>query len=191
MTFGQFRFLVRSDLHCYTGRTSASILVRQFLATPGFRYTLLLRLSAWLAHTPGRYGLRQLVTFWMSRQGVRHGISIPYDTRIGPGFYIGHSGGIVVNERTVIGKNCNISHGVTLGQVNRGERIGCPEIGDHVYIGPGAKLFGRIRIGNHAAVGANAVVNRDVPDSGVAVGVPAKVVSDKGSAGYINRTDYE
>ena len=63
-------------------------------------------------------------------------------------------------------------------------------IGDNVYIGPGVKIFGNIRIGNNAAIGANGVVNKDVPDNGVVVGVPGKVVSLKGSSGYINRTNY-
>ena len=74
---------------------------------------------------------------------------------------------------------------------NRGPKEGCPTIGDNVYIGPGAKLFGRISIGDNAAIGANAVVTGDMPDSAVAVGVPAKAVSSSGSSGYVNNTDYD
>jgi serine O-acetyltransferase len=125
------------------------------------------------------------------RYTYKFGISIPFETNIGAGFYIGHFGGIVVNEACVIGKNCNISHGVTLGAVNRGERQGCPTIGDNVYIGPGAKIVGNIRVGSHAAIGANCVVTKDVPDHGVVVGIPGRVISQDGSVGYVNRTDYE
>ncbi|MGE5865508.1 MAG: serine O-acetyltransferase, partial [Rhizobacter sp.] len=107
------------------------------------------------------------------------------------GFYIGHFGGIVVNGESVIGKNCNISQGVTLGQANRGRNKGCPIVGDNVYIGPGAKLVGAVRIGDNVAIGANAVVTRDVPDNAVVVGIPARVISHEGSAGYVNNTDYE
>jgi len=110
-------------------------------------------------------------------------------TQIGPGLYIGHQGGIVINEQVVIGKNCNLSQQVTIGVSRRGERAGVPTIGDNVYLGPGAKIFGKIQVGNNAAIGANCVVTRDVPDNGVAVGIPAKVISYEGSTGYINNTN--
>ena len=77
-----------------------------------------------------------------------------------------------------------------MGVANRGERKGYPTIGDNVYIGPGAKLVGKIIVGNNAAIGANCVVTKDVPENGVVVGVPGKVISMNGSVGYINRTDY-
>ena len=122
--------------------------------------------------------------------GFRFGISIPPNTSIGAGFYIGHFGGIVVHHDVQIGVNCNLSQGVTLGLSSRGDRFGCPTVGDDVYIGPGAKIFGRITIGDRAAIGANAVVTRDVPESAVVVGSPARVVSGQGSAGYIINVGY-
>ena len=72
--------------------------------------------------------------------------------------------------------------------VIRGERAGIPTVGDNVYIGPGAKMFGKIVIGNNVAIGANAVVTRDVPENAVVVGIPARVISFEGSKGYINQT---
>jgi serine O-acetyltransferase len=63
-----------------------------------------------------------------------------------------------------------------------------PVIGDRVYLGPGSKVIGGISLGNNVAVGANAVVVESVPDFGVAAGVPAKVVSLKGSSGYVVNT---
>ena len=86
----------------------------------------------------------------------------------------------------IIGKNCNLSHGVTIGVNRRGERQGVPTIGDNVYIGPGAKLFGGISVGDNVAVGANCVVTHDVPENGVVVGVPGRIISYEGSQGYIN-----
>jgi serine O-acetyltransferase len=80
---------------------------------------------------------------------------------------------------------------VTIGQSNRGKRKGCPTIGNEVYIGPGAKIFGNIKIGNNVAIGANSVVTRDIPDNAVVVGIPGNVISYNGSDGYINRIDYE
>ena len=96
----------------------------------------------------------------------------------------------VTNEEMQIGKNCNLSHDVTIGVSRRGERAGVPVIGDNVYIGPGAKIFGRITIGNNAAIGANCVVTKDVPENAVVVGIPEKVISYEGSTGYINKTNY-
>jgi serine O-acetyltransferase len=110
---------------------------------------------------------------WISPQAV-----------IGPGLYIGHSGGVIVN-RVRMGANCSLSQGVTLGESARGERMGLPTLGDRVYIAPGAKLFGLIDIGHDVAVGANAVVTRSIPDRGVAVGIPARVLSLKGSFEYV------
>jgi serine O-acetyltransferase len=76
------------------------------------------------------------------------------------GLYIGHFGGIFVNDDVVMGENCNLSQGVTIGLGGRREKRGCPKIGDRVFIGPGAKLFGAIEIGNDVAIGANACGNK-------------------------------
>lgn len=105
--------------------------------------------------------------------------------KIGEGFYIGHWGQIFISSQAVIGDNCNISQGVTIGVSNRGDNIGAPVIGDRVYIGPGVKIFGKVTIGNDVAIGANAVVTKDIPDNSVAVGIPARVISTEGSHGYI------
>ena len=129
--------------------------------------------------------------FMLHKQTYKLGISIPASTEIDSGFYIGHFGGIVVNGKSVIGKNCNISQGVTLGQANRGKNKGYPTLGDNVYIGPGAKIVGAIKIGNNVAIGANCVVTKDIPDNSVVVGIPGKVISQDGATGYINMTDYE
>ena len=87
----------------------------------------------------------------------------------------------------MIGDNVNISQGVTIGQTNRGKRKGVPVIGNGVYIGPGAKVIGKVTIGNNVAIGANAVVTEDVPDNACVAGVPAKIVSMNGAEGYVNR----
>src|SRR5262249_9164587 len=120
----------------------------------------------------------------------KYGISISSSTNIGSGLHIGHFGGIVINEQSVIGCNCNVSHAVTLGKANRGRNAGYPYIGDNVYIGPGAKIVGSVRIGNNVAIGPNCVVTRDVPDNSVVAGVPGRIISQAGSEGYVNYTDY-
>lgn len=121
----------------------------------------------------------------LQRYKYKYGISISPKTKIGGGFYIGHYGGIVINSQAEIGENCNIMQGVTIGASNRGKYKGVPTIGNHVYIGAGAKIIGAVNIGNYAAIGANSVVTHHIPDYGVAVGMPAKVINYSGSEGYI------
>lgn len=101
------------------------------------------------------------------------GINIPRSTRIGTGLKIDHYGCIIINANSVIGKNCIIRQGVTIGSKNKGND--CPNIGDNCDIGAGAKILGSIKIGNNVKIGANAVVISDIPDNSIAVGVPAKV----------------
>jgi serine O-acetyltransferase len=127
---------------------------------------------------------------WLRRLRYRFGIDVPASTRVGPGLYINHPGGIVVHSEAVIGRNCNLSHDVTVGEANRGPRKGFAVIGDGVFLGPGAKVIGRVHIGDDVAVGANAVVTSDVPGGSVVAGVPARVISHAGAVGYINHTDY-
>ena len=113
------------------------------------------------------------------------GYQIPFGTRIGPGLYLGHSGYLVINSKAVIGANCNLSAGVVIGEGGRGDDKGSPVLGDYVYVAPGAKIVGRIRVGNNVSVGANAVVVKDVPDGVSVAGVPAKIVNERGSSGLI------
>ncbi len=113
------------------------------------------------------------------------GIQIGVTARVGPGLYIGHFGCIIVSSHAVIGTRCNVSQGVTIGVGTKHGRRGVPVLGDRVYVAPGAKLFGPIRINNDSAIGANAVVNDDVAEGVTVAGVPAKVVSTKGSQGLI------
>ncbi len=189
---GSFRHLVSSDLYRYYGRVSLRLLVGELLLGVGYKYIFWMRLAR---HLDGRswvwWPVSRLARLLLRRYRFKFGIEIPFRTDIGPGFYIGHSGGIVVTPEARIGRNCNLSHDVTIGVSNRGERKGAPAIGDNVYIGPGAKLFGGIHVGNDAAIGANCVVTRDVPERAVVVGVPGRVISLEGSAGYVNRTDYD
>ena len=119
-----------------------------------------------------------------------YGILIPYNVKIGRGFYIGHFGGIVVNADVVIGTNCNLNHGVTIGVTYGGKYPGSPVIGNNVYIGPGSFIIGGIEIGNNVAIGANTVVNKSLPDNAVVVGPSGEIVSYKGSSSYVINTDY-
>lgn len=147
------------------------------------------RFSYWVHNSVHIPLIRQILkivsALWHKMIQITTGISIPCGARIGKGLYIAHFGGIFVNDDVVMGENCNLSQGVTVGVGGRGERKGCPTIGDRVFIGPGAKLFGAIEIGDDVAIGANAVVTKSLPDNAVAVGIPAKVTSYQGSKDYV------
>ena len=111
------------------------------------------------------------------------GIEIDLRAHIGGGLFINHFGGIIVGPVN-IGANCNISQGVTLGRSSRvtGSSVGdVPTLGDRVWLGPGAVVAGPITVGDDATVAANSLVTRDVPARGLAMGVPAKIVSLRGS----------
>lgn len=113
------------------------------------------------------------------------GISIPYSARIGHSFYIGHFGNIIINSKSTIGDNCNISQGVTIGVSGRGEKRGVPVIGNHVYIGANATIAGAITVGDGAVIGANSLVVSNVAARTTVVGVPAEQVSSNDSNDYI------
>lgn len=181
--FSQIRELISSDLHRYTG---GGDFWRTYRHCEGFKYTVWLRVATALQPHKRLYApLYLFAREYLHHLMHKYGISIDVGTSIGPGFYIGHYGCIVVNGDAVLGRNVNISQGVTIGQANRGPRKGVPTIGDNVYLGPGAKVIGAVVIGNNVAVGANAVVTKDIPDNGVAVGIPAKVISLDGVDSYV------
>lgn len=187
MSYRDYLTYVKSDLFRYTGTVTWQAFLRNVFLQPGFKYIFILRVCRYL-HDKRAFKILFLFFKLLHRHySFRYGISIPILTDIGYGFYIGHFGGIVIHEHSVIGHNVNISHGVTLGQANRGERVGCPAIGNQVYIGPGAKIVGKVNVGSDVAIGANCVVTKDIPEHAVAVGIPAKVISYKGSEGYVTR----
>jgi serine O-acetyltransferase len=106
------------------------------------------------------------------------GADIPLNCRLGGGLLLPHPNGIVIHPDAEIGPNCLIFQQVTIGSTTGND---VPRIGTHVDTGAGAKLLGAITIGDQAKIGANAVVLRDVRAGAAAVGIPAKIVSEKRS----------
>lgn len=102
------------------------------------------------------------------------GIEIHPGATIGRRFFIDHGMGIVIGETAEIGEGVMLYHGVTLGGQVLTQTKRHPTIGDNVTIGAGAKVLGPVTIGAGSAVGANAVVTKDVPEHSIAVGIPAK-----------------
>ncbi len=118
-----------------------------------------------------------------------HQVEIPVDCKIGPGLYIGHPYGITINSRVVMGANCNIHKGVTIGQENRGPRKGTPVIGNQVWVGIHATIVGGVTIGDDVLIAPNTYVNRDIPAHSVVFGNPCIVKPrEHATEHYVNRT---
>lgn len=105
---------------------------------------------------------------------VLFGISISSNCNIGPGFYIGHFGGIVVHGD--LGAECSIGQGVTIGSRGAGRSDGYPVLGDRVYVGAGAMVIGNVRIGDDVIIGANTTVVTDVPAGCRVVSAAARIL---------------
>ena len=172
--------LSKSDLQRYLELDRRALGIRRAKRPPltGYRvwkFQVALRKHEYYANTGRSLFGRIMKKFWGAVHeiyGVRLGFSIPINV-FGPGLRINHYGLIVVNPKARVGAFCDIHQGVNIGEGFGKDEV--PEIGDHVYIGPGAKIYGRIRI-------ANAVVNRSFerPDTTIA-GVPARQVADRGN----------
>jgi len=95
---------------------------------------------------------------------------------IGKNLLIDHGSGVVIGETAIIGDNCTIYQGVTLGGTGKESGKRHPTIGNNVFIGSGAKILGNITIGDNVKIGANSVVLKDIPANSTAVGIPAKII---------------
>lgn len=142
---------------------------------PELHYQRALRLVEFLRTLKGVLGTLcwGIARVRLSRLSAYYGISIPPGV-FGRGLSVAHLGSIVINDRAKIGRNCRIHSGSNVGET----RGIAPTIGDHVYIGPGAVIFGDISIGSGAVVGANAVVTKSVPPNVVVAGAPARVLRE-------------
>lgn len=107
------------------------------------------------------------------------GITIGAAAEIGSRFSIEHSGCIVIHGCAKIGDDCLIRQGVTIGNKSLNDPLGAPTIGSRVNIGAGAKILGRVNIGDDVDVGANAVITKDVPANAVVVGIPGRIIKIK------------
>jgi len=181
--------LIYSDFRRYRA-TGARTAFGVIAFTQGFWASLVYRVSRCALIRLRIPGLRAAVhagcIVLQKAMEVLAGISIPPTCHIGPGLYIGHFGGILIDAECRLGRNCNLSQGVTLGQGGRGETRGVPVLGDRVHVGANAVVLGQITIGDDAVIGAGAVVMNSVPPRGVALGNPARVVSNEGSFEFVN-----
>lgn len=168
----RFLALVREDLEVYGGEWTR----------PGFQALLVYRFGVWrwsirpkLLRAPFTVAWRAL---YLAIRNI-YGIELPFSARIGRRVVFEHQHGIVIHGGSQIGDDCIIRQGVTLG-IRRLDRSDAPVLGRGVNVGAGAKILGNVRVGDHAEIGANAVVLKDVPPNTLAVGVPARLVTRDG-----------
>lgn len=168
--------LIREDIACVFDRDPAARSTLEIIVTyPGVHALVLHRLAHRLWRSRWRFAARFLGAFtrWLTNVDIHPGADI------GRRFFIDHGAGVVIGETTVIGDDCTLYHGVTLGGAtwNKGKRH--PTLGNQVLVGAGAKVLGAIEIGDNARIGANAVVVTDVPKCRTAVGIPGRVVQER------------
>lgn len=142
------------------------------------------RVGRWIILTIRYKWIRKpLLLFWAINERIIRVLSgniiIYLNADIGKGLYL-HYGPIYIGP-TKIGEYCNFAMMSLIGFGGRDERWGIPVIGDRVFFGPGAIATGKIKIGNNVAVGANSVVNIDLPDNCTAAGVPVRILNYRGS----------
>jgi serine O-acetyltransferase len=165
---------IRNDIRAALDRDPAAHdAVHVILTYPGFHA----RQAHRLAHTLHRAGVPLVphVIAWLNR--LFTGIEIHPDARLGEALFIDHGMGVVIGETAVIGDNCHLTQGVTLGGTSNRREKRHPTLGNNVIVGAGSKLIGAITVGDYARIGAGSVVVTNVPPYATVVGVPGKVVA--------------
>lgn len=176
-----FRAAVRADVHRCMGDQPRSALgvVSILWHDMGLQAVLVYRCGRWLCAARQRMVLWPLLPpawllYWVAALWVRaaYGINLALSADIGPGFWVGHFGGVeVLNCR--LGEQCSVGQQTKVG---RAAEASGPQIGNGVWIGAHARIFGAVRIGDRATIAPGAHVTRNVPGQGLAVGDPGRVV---------------
>lgn len=134
-----------------------------------------------IAHFFYRLKLKFFARWIMAVTRWRTGVDIHPAAKIGKNLFIDHGMGVVIGETAVVGNNCTIYQGVTLGGTGKERNKRHPTLGDNVVVGAGAKVLGNITIGNNVKIGANSVVLKDITDDCTVVGVGRIVNSETSS----------
>jgi len=167
---------IREDIQCVfdrdpSARNSAEILI----SYPGVLAVLAHRMN----HKIWNVGLRGFARWLSTLVRWITGIEIHPAATIGRRFFIDHGMGVVIGETTMIGDDCTLYHGVTLGGTSWDKGKRHPTLENNVVIGAGAKILGPILLVEGARVGSNSVVVKDVPNGATVVGIPARIIQRK------------
>ena len=168
---------IREDIDAICQRDPAARSRIEELTLYSGLHALIMYRAAHAVNKKGYHSLARLIS-----QSARFftGIEIHPAAEIGRGLFIDHGSGTVIGETTVIGDNCTIYQGVTLGGTGKESGKRHPTLGDNVMVGAGAKLLGSFTVGSNSKIAAGAVVLSDVPENCTAVGIPAKVAVREG-----------
>ena len=161
--------IIKADLYRY-GKLSGSAGFIKGWFIPGFRYTYLFRKTK--KHR--RWTVRGIFFRFLKLAFAYKEFQINPEAQIGEGFQLYHRGTVFIGP-IQIGKNCSVSHNVTIGRSYKDGQIGRPTIGDYVWIGTGSVLVGKITVGNNVLIAPNSFVNFDVPDNSIVIGSPGKI----------------
>ena len=169
------------DLYRYYGEEGES-LAKRLLRPVELKYLALFRKTNASRFMP----LKLYYTLKLKLMSNKTYIQIPARTEIDEGFYIGHSGRVIINPEAKIGKNVNIATGVTIGYENRGERKGAPTIEGNCWIGTNSVIVGKVKIEEDVLIAPLTFVNFDVPAHSIVIGNPAKIIyKENATEGYI------
>ncbi len=165
---------IRRDIQAAKARDPAATSTLEVIfAYPGFHARQLHR----LAHTLHSHGLRLIARLISHLGRALTGIEIHPGARIGEGLFVDHGMGVVIGETTIIGDDCHLYQGVTLGGTSTKRAKRHPTLGNGVVVGAGSKIIGAVNIGDGAKIGAGSVVVTNVPPNATVVGVPGHIVA--------------
>ena len=159
------------DLYRYYGEKGESFF-RKLLRPTELKYIALFRKAEKCKFVP----LKLYYTVKLKFMSYKTHIQIPARTKIDEGFYIGHTGRVIIHPDAKLGKNMNVGTGVTIGYENRGERKGAPTFDGECWIGTNSVIVGNIRIGEDVMIAPLTFVNFDVPAHSIVIGNPAKII---------------
>ena len=166
--------VLRQDIQAAKDRDPAAVsTVEVIFAYPGFHALLFHR----IAHPLARAGIPLLPRLISHLARFLTGIEIHPQASIGARFFIDHGMGVVIGETTIIGDDCHLYQGVTLGGTSTRREKRHPTLEDGVVVGAGAKIIGNVTIGHGSRIGAGGVVVTSVPPNATVVGVPGHIVA--------------
>ena len=159
------------DLYRYYGEKGETF-ARRILRPTELKYIALFRRAQACRFKP----LKLYYTIRLKFMSYKTHIQIPARTKIDEGFYIGHTGRVIIHPEAVLGKNMNIGTGVTIGYENRGNRKGAPVFEGNCWIGTNSVVVGKVVIGEDVMIAPLTFVNFDVPPHSIVIGNPAKII---------------
>lgn len=173
--------LIQADLYRYSGGKKS--IAAMLISSANFRFTYFFRQVS----THGKMSPKGIIgRLFYRRLTFKLGFQIPKTVKIGPGLLIVHFGSLIVNSKVIIGSNCTLYPGITIGAGFKGDKMGTPVIGNKVWIGTNAVIVGKITIGDNVLIAPNSFVNISVPSNSIVFGNPAIIKSrEDATDGYI------